>query len=73
MISRKLDSLIENHYKTDKKALFLTGARQVGKSFAIRKFATASFPTYLELNFYKDEELRNLVRSAKNEKEVFRE
>jgi len=70
MISRTLDSFIENFYKTDKNALLLTGARQVGKSYALRKFATANFPIYLELNFYNDKELRNLVRSAKNEKEI---
>lgn len=70
MISRKLDTFIDNYYKADKKALFLTGARQVGKSYAIRKFATANFPIYLELNFYKDKELQSLVRTAKNEKEI---
>lgn len=70
MISRKLDLFIENFYRTSSKALFLTGARQVGKSFAIRKFATANFPVYLELNFYKDLELRSLVQSAKTGKEI---
>lgn len=70
MISRKLDLFVEDFYKTSQKALFLTGARQVGKSFAIRKFATANFPVYLELNFYKDLELRRLVQTARTDKEI---
>lgn len=70
MINRKLDSFIENFFQTSKNALFLTGARQVGKSFAIRKFATSHYSVYLELNFYKDKDLVGLVQTAKTEKEV---
>ena len=70
MITRKLDSYIAEFYRTGKNALFLTGARQVGKSYAIRKYASANFPIYLELNFYKDKELAKLVRTAKTEREI---
>ena len=70
MITRKLDSYIAEFYRTSKNALFLTGARQVGKSYAIRKYASANFPIYLELNFYRDKELAKLVRTAKTEKEI---
>lgn len=70
MIARKIDQVIENHYKTSKNALFLVGARQVGKSFAIRKYAQANYPVYLELNFHKDQVLRDLVSSAENEQDV---
>ena len=37
MINRDLDVYIAEHYKKSNKALLLTGARQVGKSFAVRK------------------------------------
>ena len=70
MISRKIDNFITNFYATSRNALFLTGARQVGKSFAIRKYGKAHYPVYLELNFYKDKDLITLVRTAKTEKEL---
>lgn len=64
MITRKLDTIIENHYATSRNALYLYGARQVGKSYAIRKYAQARYPIYIELNFYKDTALRSLVATA---------
>lgn len=39
MLNRKIDSEIEKHFASTKKAMFLTGARQVGKTYAIRKYA----------------------------------
>lgn len=39
MLNRKIDKYIEKHFASSKKALFLTGARQVGKTYAIRKYA----------------------------------
>ena len=38
MINRKLDNIIANHYAQQSTALLLSGARQVGKSYAIRKY-----------------------------------
>lgn len=64
MIGRKLDKVIEDHYGSSRNALYLYGARQVGKSYAIRKYAEAHFPIYIELNFYKDSALCSLVESA---------
>ena len=37
MINRQLDTLIKEHYTNTHNALLLSGARQVGKSYAIRK------------------------------------
>lgn len=39
MINRKLDQYIENHYATSHSSLLLKGARQTGKTYAIRKYA----------------------------------
>ena len=39
MISRCLDQIIEKHFNSSRSALLLTGARQVGKTIAIRKYA----------------------------------
>ncbi len=39
MIDRNIDKIIENHYANSKSALLLTGARQVGKTIAFRRYA----------------------------------
>lgn len=33
MINRKIDAFLDTFYRTTKKALLLTGARQIGKTF----------------------------------------
>ncbi len=33
MLNRKIDNDIDAHFSNSKKALFLTGARQVGKTY----------------------------------------
>lgn len=54
MIARKLDRFIERHFQNSRAALLLTGARQTGKTFAIRKFASSSGLELLEINFLED-------------------
>ena len=38
MINRKIDTYISNYYATNRNALLITGARQIGKTYSIRKF-----------------------------------
>lgn len=70
MIARKLDEYIENHYKNSKSSLLLKGARQVGKTFAIRKYAQKHELNLIEINFYEDELARGIFKKAKNASEV---
>lgn len=53
MIARKLDTFLDEFYKTRNKALLLTGARQVGKTEAFRRFAARTYRNYIEINFIK--------------------
>ena len=39
MLKRLIDSVIDNHYASTKKALLLTGARQIGKTYAPRDYS----------------------------------
>ena len=55
MLSRKLDNFIEKHYANNKSALLLKGARQVGKTSAIRKYARKQKMNLIEINFYEDD------------------
>lgn len=54
MIVRKLDKHIENHYVNNNSALLLVGARQVGKTYAIRKYAERRGLRLVEINFFED-------------------
>lgn len=70
MLNRKIDSIIERHYATEIKPIFLTGARQVGKSYAMEKYARKHYPIYVECNFFKEPQLIDIVLSAKDEKDL---
>ena len=53
MVKRKADELIRNFLLNDKRSLLVTGARQVGKTFSIRKVGKESFDNVVEINFTK--------------------
>lgn len=54
MLQRKIIQAIETWYKSgSKKALLLCGARQVGKTTAIREFAKTHYTHFVEVNFVK--------------------
>ena len=54
MLKRKVVSLIEEWYQAGhQKALLLTGARQVGKTTAVREFAKQTYTHFVEVNFVK--------------------
>jgi len=64
-IGRLIDSELEKwRSKTPRKPLLLRGARQVGKSSAVQNLGK-KFDYFLELNFEKDEEIRDLFLSTK--------
>ena len=54
MLKRKIqDALVKWYNSGDKKALLLTGARQVGKTTAVRLFAKQYYAHFIEINFVK--------------------
>lgn len=49
MLFRKIESLIENHFRSgSKKILLVDGARQVGKTYIIRHVAQNMFENFIE-------------------------
>ena len=60
LLKRKIDKfLVEWKNSTDKKPLIVKGARQIGKTESIRKFAKNNYKSVIEINFvlqkqYKD-------------------
>ena len=52
MLKRKVtEQLFKWKSRTNKKALLVTGARQIGKTHAIRQFAKENYKTFVEINF----------------------
>ena len=70
MINRKIDKYLDNFYKTNKKALLITGARQTGKSFSIRHFGATHFESLIEINFVDMPEAVKVVSEAKSSKDI---
>ena len=70
MIHRKTDEWIDNHYRTTKKAMLLTGARQVGKTYAVRRAAERFGWQLVEMNFLLQPETIDIVKGAGDIKEV---
>ncbi|MCQ2265929.1 MAG: ATP-binding protein [Bacteroidales bacterium] len=69
MIGRYIDAYIEDYYKTSNNALLITGARQIGKTYSIRKFGE-KWKCFVEINFIEDEDAALLFKSAKSTDEL---
>ncbi len=55
MLYRKIEKEIKNHLEFNPNTILIVdGARQVGKSFIIRKVAKELFENYIEINFAED-------------------
>ena len=55
MLYRKIESLIEEHLKSDsKKILLIDGARQIGKTYIINHVGKKLFENYIEINMIAD-------------------
>ncbi len=70
MIARKADGLIRNFILHDKRALLVTGARQVGKTFAIRKAAKDCYENVVEINFVEQPDAIDLFSDQKGARDL---
>ena len=70
MLKRLIDSVLEKHYTMTNKALLLTGARQTGKTYAIRKYAKDHGLQLVEMNFVLQPETIDIPRGAVNVQEL---
>ena len=70
MIQRKIEKRIRDFYEDDKKALLITGARQVGKTYIIREFGKAAFDSFIEINFLENRTAQALFENANNSADI---
>ena len=60
MVNRKIYNYLKDFFLNDKKSLLVTGARQVGKTYAIRKVGETIFKHFVEFNFIKNPKLKTI-------------
>lgn len=70
MIKRKIDTQIGHFYATNKKALLIDGARQVGKTFSIRRFGKEHFESFIEINFVRTPDAIDIFRNAADDDSI---
>lgn len=69
MLKRKIDRYIKEFYETTPKALLVTGARQIGKTFSIREFGK-TYKHFVEINFVEKPEAVEVFKTAKSTTDI---
>ena len=72
MLKRKIETRFEEWRKKENKtALLIMGARQVGKTTSIRRFAKENYKYFLEINFEEKPLLRNIFEGNLDADSIF--
>ena len=66
MIDRKVEAKIREWINSSKTALLLSGARQVGKTFSIRRTLKNAGCNYLEINLIDQPELVPVLENSRS-------
>lgn len=69
-LKRKISENIKEWYRSDKKALLVKGARQVGKTYVIRNTLKELGAKYFEVNLIDSPEAVDILMAAKNVDEL---
>lgn len=70
MIKRKVERKIRDFLLNDKRSLLVTGARQVGKTFLIRKIGKECFEHIVEINFLEQPDAVDLFNGQNGAKDL---
>ena len=70
MINRKAYQFLREFFTNEKRALLVTGARQVGKTFAVRKIGKEVFEQVVEINFIEQPDAVGLFSHPKSAAEL---
>lgn len=70
MLNRKIYNYLRQFFEKEKKSLLITGARQVGKTFAIRKIGKECFSQFVELNFIENPKLKEIFENPRDVKSM---
>ena len=70
MIKRKITQYLEQFFKESTKALLVTGARQTGKTFAIRHYGSTHYAHFVEINFVDNPRAKNIFSRSHGAQEL---
>ena len=70
MLERKAYQFLRNFFANDKRALLVPGARQVGKTFAIRTIGKEVFEHVVEINFLEQPDAVELFSRPRSAEEI---
>jgi uncharacterized protein len=70
MIKRKIDAFLNAFFRDASKALLVTGARQIGKTYSVREAAKRNFENFIEINFITSPEAVGIFEGAKDVNEM---
>ena len=62
--------IVEFLSSSDEKALIVTGARQVGKTFLIEHIAQNRFKNFVKIDFLQDKDTKTLFENARDAKDI---
>ena len=70
-LKRKIDSVLDGwKSRSDRKPILLKGARQVGKTEAVRAFAARHYDSFIEINFALQPHYRQIVEDGYDAKSI---
>lgn len=73
MLKRKAYKELLNWKSTHKNdCLMVKGARQVGKTYLIRKFGKAEYASFIEINFIKNQELKQIFNGSLDAESIYK-
>lgn len=70
MIKRTIDDFLDKFLRETNKALLVTGARQIGKTYSVREAAKRNFENFIEINFITSPEATGIFDRAKDVNEI---
>ena len=70
MINRKIFNTLHNKLQNSKKAILVTGARQVGKTFIIRQLGATHYKHFIEINMLQEPELATMFSRTKSADDI---
>ncbi len=70
MLKRKIDSYLSDAFLGDRKALLVSGARQTGKTYSIRRFGREHFEHFVELNLVEQPDARPIFSRARSARDI---
>lgn len=71
MLNRKIERELERFHKDPaRRALLLTGARQVGKTYSVREFGRTRYESFVEINFIRDKNAADIFRNVSDEHDI---